>query len=702
MSRKEQESFAFDVVLAGDMAGSAENCLRIAGQAHAALQAGYTVGLLHVPHEGSETAPISPEIRHCLRGTSIAALDPVHAVSARLLVAYSPFGPDAVARLRGAVTARSVVLVPDETIDIGTLVVNARDAFPKVTLAPATTEMRKILLSEPGLRLEPRDWKPVPTKNKRHPRPAGRELVVGAVIPPHWPQAVDAIRDLVGKHTDVQVCVWRDRGPHRQVPSVPGHWKCLDGAEISLDWFFRRIDVLLVLEEPVHAAVPQAVIAAAVGSGKLVAAASAMPGRLPAGVIVAAPDDFVASIRRRFTPAAARLKSQASLRASNTVDQFQKRLPVLTGFTPHKPRAKKPPVAGRKPRVLFMPKGGVGVGHVARLLAIARRSTREFEPVFVSLADSAALIETMGFRTELIPSCAAIGTEHAEWDPWFQYELEQLIDAYDASAVGFDGSDPPAVLSRAVASRSWCKGVWVRRGMWEPGYNPSLQRSGNYDVIIEPGEIAGDRDRGATVARRDEACHVDPVTLLDSAELLSRQAAAKELGLDPDRPAVLVQLGSGNNRDVLGLVDRIIAGCRRHRGLQVAVAEWTNASETLSLWPEVTVLKGGPLSLYYRAFDFTISAAGYNSFHEIINFGLPSILVPNQAPGMDDQAGRATFAQDAGAAIELKEHEFTELPGLLELFMKPQFREVMRENCRTLARSNGARAASRIIAELVS
>jgi predicted glycosyltransferase len=114
------------------------------------------------------------------------------------------------------------------------------------------------------------------------------------------------------------------------------------------------------------------------------------------------------------------------------------------------------------------------------------------------------------------------------------------------------------------------------------------------------------------------------------------------------------------------------------------------------------ILNGAPLSLYYRAFDFSISAAGYNSFHEVISFGLPTLFVPNRAPLMDDQAARASFAQDIGAAVELAEHEFNELPDILDLFMQPAFRSVMRVNCDRLATKNGANAASRAIGELVS
>jgi UDP:flavonoid glycosyltransferase YjiC (YdhE family) len=344
----------------------------------------------------------------------------------------------------------------------------------------------------------------------------------------------------------------------------------------------------------------------------------------------------------------------------------------------------------------------VGLGHVTRLLAIARRAGNGFDPVIVSLSETVGLIEALGFRAEYIPSAAYAGIRPADWGSWFQYELEQLIDAYDARAVVFDGSDPPAELSHAVASRSWCRGVWIRRGMWSQGYDPSLQQSGDYDLIIEPGELAAVRDRGATVARRHEVIQVDPITLLDPRELLSREAAAAAIGLDPQRPATLIQLGSGENRNILNTLDKIVTECRRYPDLQVAIAKWANTRVPLNLWPDVKILNGAPLSLYYRAFDFSISAAGYNSFHEVISFGLPTLFVPNQAPGMDDQAARSGFAQDLGAAIELRDHEFQELPEILDLLMQPAFRSVMQANCDQLTRKNGASAASRAIGELVS
>ncbi len=687
------------------MAGPAERCLRIGGEAAIAHQAGYRVGMLHNPASPDEIVPIAPEIRASMHGTGIEVVDSEQEVEARLLVLHPPFDRLSIRQCMSLVRAHRTVIVPDESEQLSEPGV-AEDlrSLPRLTVAPASAAMRTYLRTQPNFRLEPGDWLPLIETDDKPPRStSAAQLRMGFIIPADWPEAVDAIKEVIKSDPSVEPCIWRDRGPQRQRLQAPASWKVHDGVETSLAWFLRRIDILVLLQGSAHTDLPAGIIATARSAGKPVLAPLSLQSldKLPAGILLVDRRDMVIAARRLLANPRERAKLIADRDGKPAKLRFLKRLRQLVG--PRRPVTRRKTAPGRqKPRVIFLPKGGVGLGHVARLLAIARRAGKGFDPVFVSLSETAGLIEDLGFRAEYIPSAAYAGVRPRDWDRWFQHELEQLIDAYDARAVVFDGSDPPAVLSRAVASRSWCRGVWVRRGMWAPGYNPSLQRSGAYDIIIEPGELAAASDRGATASRRHETLQVDPITLLDPSDLLSREEAAAAIGLDPERPAALIQLGSGENRNILDILDKIVAECRRFPDLQVAIAQWANATAPLNLWPGVRILTGAPLSLYYRAFDFSISAAGYNSFHELVSLGLPTLFVPNRAPGMDDQAARSAFAQDAGAAIELKEHEFDEFPQIFELFMKPAFRSVMSTNCHQLIRKNGAAAAGRAIAELVA
>jgi len=194
---------------------------------------------------------------------------------------------------------------------------------------------------------------------------------------------------------------------------------------------------------------------------------------------------------------------------------------------------------------------------------------------------------------------------------------------------------------------------------------------------------------------------VDPIRLLDERELLTRRQAAAALKLDPDRPAALIQLGSGANRDIVGLTDRILEASRKFDGLQVVIAEWLNSAEALDLWDDVPCLSGFPISRYFRAFDFSVSAAGYNSFHEVLSYGLPTIFIGNPRKYMDDQGARAEFAAKHGAAA-VSGSTPREIAAALAAIMDADQRGAMAEAARRMSRPNGARAAADAIRRLVS
>jgi hypothetical protein len=237
--------------------------------------------------------------------------------------------------------------------------------------------------------------------------------------------------------------------------------------------------------------------------------------------------------------------------------------------------------------------------------------------------------------------------------------------------------------------------------MGRPVPSAYLENARFFDLVIEPGELAAAEDTGPTAARRAEALVVDPIRLLDPEELLEREAAAAALGLDPARPAVLVQLGAGGNRDLVAIVDETVRRLRAFPRLQIVVVEWANGQVPLSLWPGVTRLRGFPVSQYFRAFDFAIGAAGYNGFHEAIGFALPTAFVANTDPQLDDQLARARWAQETGVGLDLPEDQLFHLPAICEVLMQEPARAVVRRACRRWQRPNGAVAAADAVAALV-
>jgi UDP:flavonoid glycosyltransferase YjiC (YdhE family) len=116
-----------------------------------------------------------------------------------------------------------------------------------------------------------------------------------------------------------------------------------------------------------------------------------------------------------------------------------------------------------------------------------------------------------------------------------------------------------------------------------------------------------------------------------------------------------------------------------------------------SIGGRVRVLADYPNSLDFKAFDFTIMAAGYNSYHEAIRFSVPTISIPNMNTGMDDQLARVEVAEAAGAMIVLREVTPRRVQAAIERLMQESVRKSMISSCETLHRPNGANQMSKWI-----
>jgi hypothetical protein len=242
------------------------------------------------------------------------------------------------------------------------------------------------------------------------------------------------------------------------------------------------------------------------------------------------------------------------------------------------PRGLRLAGAGRSPRrALFLSPNGIGMGHLTRLLAVARRCEAALEPVFLSMSQAVGVVERMGFLAEYFPYHAYTGEPAEAWNAALKARLDEAIAFYDPRVVVFDGNVPYQGLIEARASHPNRPFVWIRRPLWRPEHGrATIERARHFDLVVEPGELAAALDQGPDRRPRRGGRPRPAGILLGPGEVLPRAAAREALGLDPDRVAVLVQLGSRNNFDYAAIDQAILDELGRRP--EWSWSSWTGSS----------------------------------------------------------------------------------------------------------------------------
>lgn len=711
---------SFDVLHLGDLQVTGDDAWRIANEARIAAESGYKAGLLHLATRGEDRLPvIHPVIDGLVREGAARAVDPASGVvTAKLLIVSGPAGllrsvleGDGLAMPR--IIADTVIVMAEQGAlpeDVMRQDALLRSMFGAgVTWVTSDPQQRQALARGTRVLLEEEPWRPSiaafgwsePHQTARVQPVIGRVEIGGSG---QWPE--DEAQTLAvyparpgGAVVRVMSTPSCERPP---LPAIPDAWEVCGIADMNPWKFLSGLDFLVYYPGRSPSAIPLHAIAWAMAHGIPAILPRSLEPIFKRGPIYAAPDEVIGLVTRLYSDraqlAAVKADMSRQVRHNFGAAVHKARLRRLVGH------AARPPRAPSRRRVLFMSSNGVGLGHLTRLLAIARRLPGTIEPVFATMSQAASVVEQAGYPCEFLPFHTYANCDPDDWNEWLRLHLTQIIDFHRADAVVFDGGMPYGGLIKAVAPRRDVKLIWVRRGMWraEQANDEAIRRQRFFDLIIEPSDIAEAMDRGATAANRSTVLKVAPISLLEPDELLDRAAAAARLGLDPARPAVLIQLGSGWNRDLASIVDAILKTLARRPQVQTMLAEWMMASTPLDLWPGVARLRGFPITKFYNAFDFTISAAGYNSFNEIMSFGLPAIFAANEHAMLDDQGGRATFAEENGAALRLPDDPNESIEPMVDAMLDEKVRWLIKMNCSRLAQGNGAGVAAEAIARLAA
>jgi hypothetical protein len=291
------------------------------------------------------------------------------------------------------------------------------------------------------------------------------------------------------------------------------------------------------------------------------------------------------------------------------------------------------------PSILFFNVNGSGMGHLNRCLAYARRLRGRARPCFFSLASAIEIIEEMGFEADYFVSHYWSGSSTFAWNSELAIRFGLVLERVRPAVVVFDGTWPfQGFMAACAAYGSSPAMVWSNRGLLKADTAPVPVDEHAFDLVIQPGEL-GASECESKLAGGGKRVVVPPVCLLENEELMTRTAAREALGLTIGDRYVLFSLGPGNLKDVTGLGLGLIRAFEAE-GFQRVWAQAPISVRDVTLPSGVKPLSVYPLARYLRAFDAFVGAAGYNTCCEVMQAGIPALLVPNERLA-DDQMRRA-------------------------------------------------------------
>lgn len=737
----QDDGHAYDVVVVTDCRLPGGTAASTAEEITAQHRAGYRTAIAHVDsHLVGYVRPFNPRVARLVEDGAVDVLVGQTPVTARLVVVRHPGMLTAPGLRLPPITAERCLIVVNQTpadpdgervyYDVGAV---GRAAEQHLGVSPSWTPIGPLVREQvnqvaPDLELTEQDWFNIIDVDA-WAAPRTRFTSDRPVIGRHsrddrrkWPATREEIEAAYPTDGSVEVRVLGG-AEHalRELGELPDNWSTYAFGAMTPERFLSTIDVFVYFHHPALVEAFGRTILEAMASGAVAVLPHHFRRLFGDAPIYATP----AEVRRIVTDLHA--DHDAYLERSRRGQDFVRehfgheahvhRLEQLIGPpSGGPPRVDAADDSGRlqaaggrsveqsaqpddRPRVLFLSSNGVGVGHLMRLMSMARRSSDEVVPLFLSLSQAVSVVRTNDFFVEYLASRGVTGMRHKDWHKLLRDRLDELIRIHDVRAVVFDGTWPFHGMFDAARQHPDVALVWSRRGMWRASIdNPMLPRAVDFDLILEPGEFAEAFDAGPTVARREEATRVGPITFLDPEELVSRDEARAYLGLDPDRPAVLVQLGAGNINDVSSLLGAVTDRLVAEPDLQVCVTRSIIAERASGLEAEVIPITGVyPLARYFTAFDFAVTAAGYNSFHESLAAGLPTIFVPNLQTAADEQAARSAYAAEAGVGLHLPDPTPEAIDASVRTMLDPQARERMSEQARRRYPANGAADAMRAI-----
>jgi len=359
-------------------------------------------------------------------------------------------------------------------------------------------------------------------------------------------------------------------------------------------------------------------------------------------------------------------------------------------------------------RVLFYTVNGNGLGHLMRMVTIAKR-LRRLRPddriLFVTSCEQPGILWQEGFTSVKVPSRQSF--EMLRMPPsigkgMIEGLVGAAIESFRPDALVVDSMPFGTVaelrphLDR-IAAKVFVSNLFLIRSF--DRYRDAVH---HYDLLVLPFGQAEVGRHGALREVTTPICFAGPIADIDPDRLQDRAAARRTLGIPATGPAVLVMLGGGGNPDAiehLRLIGQAAAAFPTVRFVVLSppLGRFRLVGADRS---NVMFVNRLPIAPHLKAFDAAISGVGMNASAELTIAGVPMVWIPLGVPSTDQELNARRYVRHGiGVRPELTRDG---IRGAIEAVLDPANATAMRARMRRMTDGRGAETAARAIAERIA
>ena len=466
-----------------------------------------------------------------------------------------------------------------------------------------------MLVSHPKLELSADTWSNIIRTDEwwvereaslDHPIRLGRH---SRDAPGKWPTSEQHLLEAYPDDSNFSVSIMGGaKTPRKILGSLPDNWRVFPFGAMSPQEFLTQVDIYRYFHHPEMKEAFGRSVLEAIASGAIAILPPYFESIYSDAAIYAEPAG-VKEIAENLLADPASLREQRERSRDIIEDKFSysshvQRIKRLIG----KPRASAssarrttPPLhadlSASKPdrhRVLFYTDNGHGLGHVTRLMAYAKRLSKDVQPYFVTMSEAYRLVHEQGFPVEYFPSAKKMGLTGEDrhlWEEIFKRRMSLTLERMKLGIVVVDHVNPPIGLRDVRAEHPDIAFVWSRRGLWRQHRKPAgLAMADAFDCVLEPIDLAAAVDMGYTPRMTDDTLYVPPVTLVQRDEVVPRREARRLLGLPSEGIVVLLNLSADSTEDLVELIRRIRNLLNKHAAEKDQVTIFA-PRHALHFWP---------------------------------------------------------------------------------------------------------------------